>query len=148
MENFRDRNKFLHTNKYQRQIIKLAVLPTLAFCIVITVFCGRFRLEAVDMMLYGTRSLSLHVIDQWLIFIVIGLWMFFLFMLHQAFQISTELVGAFGRINYELDKIIYGESRQHIKVRSDKDELAKEILLRVNILIDNLPLPPRPLNVR
>jgi len=147
MERFKERKVLFYTNKYQRQIIKLAVLPTMAFCVLITVFCMRFRIEAVDMILYGTRSVSLHLIDKWMIGIVIGLWLFFSFVFYQSFKVSHELVGPFGRINRELDDTIRGVIRRPIKVRDD-DELAKELLQRVNILIDNLPMPQKPLTIR
>ncbi|HLF18370.1 MAG TPA: hypothetical protein VI749_05685 [Candidatus Omnitrophota bacterium] len=147
MGDFKNRKLFFHTNKYQRQIIRLALLPSLAFCIMISVFCLRFRFEVVDMMLYGTRSLSLHIIDKWLVIIMIGLWVFFVFILCQTFKISLDLVGPFERINKDLDLTIKGEIRQHLKAR-DADTLAKELLQRVNVLIDNLPMPKAPLRIR
>jgi len=147
MENFKRRRLFFHTNNYQRQIIKLAILPCLAFCTLITVFCMRFRIEMVDMILYGTRSLTMHLIDKWLIVIVAGLWSFFIFIFYQSFKISLDLVGAVRRINRDLDTTIRGETRLHIKAR-DCDELANELLQRVNILIDNLPMPAKPLTIR
>ena len=147
MADFKNRKLFLHANKYQWRIIKLALLPSMAFCVMISVFCLRFRFEVVDMVLYGTRSLSLNLIDKWLIIIMIGLWAFFIFILYQTFKISLDLVGPFERVNRELDLTIKGEIRQHIKVR-DNDTLAKELLQRVNILIDNLPLPKAPLRIR
>jgi len=147
MADYKNRNLFKNTNKYQREIIKLAVFPALAFCIIISVFVLRFRFELIDMILYGTRSLSLHFIDQWIIVIMIGLWSFFIFILYQTFAISLNLVGSFERILHELDETIKGEIRRHIKVR-DHDGLANELLKRVNVLIDNLPLPKAPLKIR
>lgn len=77
----------------------------------------------------------------------IGLWSFFIFILYQTFAISLNLVGSFERILHELDETIKGEIRRHIKVR-DHDGLANELLKRVNVLIDNLPLPKAPLKIR
>jgi len=144
---FKGRKLFSHTNRYQRKIINIAVIPSVAFCTMISIFCFRFRLEIVDMMIYGTRSISMHVIDKWLIIIVAGLWAFFIFILYQTFKISLDLVGPFERINRELDETIKGEVRHHIKAR-DNDQLANEILQRINILIDNLPQPKAPLKIR
>jgi hypothetical protein len=147
MTKYKNRKLFLHTNKYQRQIINTALLPSLMFCVLISVFCLRFRFEIIDLLVYGTRPLSLAFIDKWLIVIVLGLWLFFIFILYQTFTISLSLVGPFERINKELDETIKGETRHHIKARDD-DTLANELLERVNILIDNLPLPKQPLKIR
>jgi len=84
MANYKNRNLLLNTNKYQRQIIKVALIPSLAFCILISVFLLRFRFELIDAFLYGTRSISLQFIDQWLIMIILGVWAFFVFILYQT----------------------------------------------------------------
>jgi hypothetical protein len=89
---------------------------------------------------------TVYFINKWLMPVLIGVWLAFVFVLHRAFMISLELVGPFTRINRELDLVIRGESRHHIKVR-DRDAMARELLERINILIDNLPPPNAPLKI-
>ena len=53
-----------------------------------------------------------------------------------AYVISLHMVGAFGRIIYELDEIIAGRSQKIITTRS-KDELAKDLSKRINVLLEH-----------
>src|SRR5262245_51444984 len=91
--------KSFMTNKYQKQIIRLAVMPALAFTLLITAACVRFRYEAVELMLYGTRSLTLQRIEEWFVVIMVGLWAAFLYVAARSIRTSGELVGSFDRIN-------------------------------------------------
>jgi len=141
MYDYKQRKSYFHVNKYQREIIKLALLPVFAFCILLTAFCVRFRYETEDMMRYGTRFLTLSIIDQWLTVILAAIWLFFIFVIFRSIRISNHLVGSFERINHDLEKTIRGEMRQALKTRED-DELARNLLQRINVLIDNLPEGP------
>ncbi len=53
---------------------------------------------------------------------------------------SNDVVGPLDRIIRELDEVIDGGARQPITVRQ-RDELAHELLKRVNVLVKNLPGP-------
>ena len=64
--------------------------------------------------------------------------MTFLAVIVWAYDVSSRLVGAFERILRELDEIIAGKGKHHIKARKD-DLLANTLLERVNKLIDKLP---------
>ena len=55
-----------------------------------------------------------------------------------AYAVSNDVVGPFDRIIRELDEVIDGGARQPITVRQ-RDELAHELLKRVNVLVKNLP---------
>ena len=138
---YKKRKSLFRTTKYQREIIRLAVLPVFAFCVLITAFCARFRFEVNEMMLYGTYWLTRAIIDEWFCFILVALWGFFFFVLMRTTRTSSDLVGSFDRINRDLDKTIRGELRAPMKAR-EYDELAKDLLERINILIDNLPEGP------
>jgi len=138
---FKKRKSFFRTTKYQRTIIRLAVLPVFAFCVLITAFCTRFRYELNETMVYGTVWLTRAMIEEWYCFILVALWAFFIFVLMRTTRTSSDLVGSFDRINRELDRTIRGEVREPMKAR-EYDELAKDLLERINILIDNLPEGP------
>jgi len=53
---------------------------------------------------------------------------------------SSDLVGAFERITRELDEVIEGKEKKIIRARIP-DELANELLKRINILIQRIPDP-------
>jgi len=146
-ESYKNRKLFRHTNIYQRQIIKLTLIPVAALCALISVFLLRFRFELIDMVLYGSNSPSLEFIDQWFVIIIIALWSIFFVVTYLSYRVSLKLVGAFERVIKELDGVITGDSRHPITAR-DEDFLANALLRRVNILIDNLPLPKAPLRIR
>jgi hypothetical protein len=70
-------------------------------------------------------------------FSVIIIWILFIitiFSVMEVFKASHSLVGSFGRIHRELDEIIEGKSKKLITARPG-DELAEDLLKRVNVLI-------------
>ena len=147
MGSFLDRKMFNNINQYQARIIRLVVVPVFFFFAFLTYFLIEIQHEQVQLVLFGTRMAAVHFIDKWLVPIIIVVWCMFFYVCFLAYRVSSELVGPFARINRELDLIIRGESRHHIKAR-DEDELAHELLERVNIMIDNLPPPKTPLKIR
>lgn len=70
--------------------------------------------------------------------ILLVLPLIFLLVIVWAYTITNKLVGAFDRILKELDEVIAGKQKRHLSVRKG-DELAEEVVRRINLLIDRLP---------
>ncbi len=132
------RTKNFYMNKYQRQIIVLAFYPTLVTCISILILAKLFYKQLVNIIVYNSTASSIHFINQWGSLTTFIVWCLFVLVLIWGYSISQKMVGAFIRVLRELDTIIEGGERKHIAVRQ-KDDLASELLQRINILIDNLP---------
>ena len=140
MGDMKMRKKFWHINRYQRPIIIAIIVPVLVFSIGFTIFILKFHIEINNLIVYGSRSDTLHIIHEWRNYIIIGTWVIFLLIFQMAYGISHKLVGGFSRFIRELDEIIDGQGHKTVHIR-DKDALAKDLMHRVNILIKNLPKP-------
>ena len=138
MYNIISRKKYLHTNTFQRRILWLAIVPSLIFCIFITISILELYREMDDFMKYFSKPAVFSMIEKWGLLIISALWLLFVFIIVWVFNVSGKLVGAFGRIIRELDEFIDGKEIKRIKARR-KDDLANELLKRINILIKNLP---------
>jgi type II secretory pathway component PulF len=129
------RNIFLTQNKYQEQIIQLtfypAVLTFFIFIITISVTHPFVKKVIFHNSFDGmNRLLSLY---SWMMVFAVGVALFLSIIF--SFIVSHYLVGAFQRIIKELDDVIAGRSQKTITCRPG-DHLAKELLKRVNVLID------------
>jgi len=78
------------------------------------------------------------LVKKWGFLTISALWMLFISIAVWVLGVSGNLVGAFQRIIRELDEFIDGKELKQIKARS-KDDLANDLLKRINILIKNLP---------
>ena len=131
------RKKYLNTNKYQRQIIRLAIVPSLAICVIISIMIKVYHMRLIDVLLFGSFVEGVNFVNNWSIFLLASLWSFFIFIVMWAFVVSLRLVGAFNRIIKEMDDVISGKNIKHIGARP-RDHLANELLKRINVLIDKM----------
>jgi len=132
------RRKFLYANQYQRQIVALAFYPSLIIGIIISLLLIQFFKDLVEIIIYGTSRPQIALIMEWAMFVLACLWVPILAVIFIAHSASKNLVGAFGRILRELDEVIEGKKRTPIKARA-KDDLANDLLKRINALIEKLP---------
>ena len=134
------RKKYIHTNKYQRRIIGLAIVPSLLVCFFISIVIKIFHKTLIDVLLFGSVTESVEFINRWAIWIMAGIWTFVVLVVIGAYIVSLNLVGAFERIVREMDEVIDGKDRKRIIARTN-DDLANDLLKRINIFIANLPHP-------
>ena len=132
----KSRNIFLTANKYQDKIILLSFFPSMFIFLAFSsiVFIGNpiltkaifhTSINSVTTIVY----LFTGAIVLLLCAIIISTVMF-------SFIISHHLVGPFGRIIKELDDIIDGKSKRLIITSRPGDDLAADLLKRVNILVE------------
>lgn len=130
------RNVFSTANTYQNKIILLCFLPSvvtfLAFSTI--VFIGN---PIITKAVYHQSIDSvLNLVYGFTGAIVFVLCLLVLLSVMSAFVISHHIVGPFGRIMKELDDIIDGKSQRKITSRPG-DDLARDLLQRVNVLVDS-----------
>jgi hypothetical protein len=130
------RNIFLTTNKYQDRIILLTFLPSTLMFLLFIGIVFIVNPDISDAVLHtsflGMEKFILRF--PWLIVFLMCL-ILWLSMIG-AYVTSLNMVGAFRRIIYELDEIIAGRSQKDINSRPD-DDLSKELLKRINVLIEH-----------
>ena len=140
MADYVKRKQFFRANKYQRPIIFLALIPTLLFCLVSTLFVLYFHRELVHMIKYNSEIHSVELMNQGRTIIVSTIWIFFMIVYVWAQLVSSKLVGAFERVIKDLDNVLMGNLKKPIRAR-DNDYLANELLARINKFIDKLNKP-------
>lgn len=128
----------LHTTKHQRPIIMVTMVPSLVFCVILSAFILFFHNEMIRVVTKSSAPPSVNTVHLWSIYMIGILWMFFFVFLSWSFSVSSNIVGAFERIIRELDKIIGGGTKRPIIARTH-DDLANELLKRINILISRTP---------
>ncbi len=124
-------------NRFQKPLINFILFPCTITFAVLFIYIG-FLYYDVSTRIYFSKFPNPLMIDQKIISIIVILWVLLFFVLWWAYRVSSKLMGSFERIIKELDECLAGKRKKHIYTR-DKDELAKELLKRINALIDRLP---------
>ena len=146
-----DKNKgrsvnFLAT-KYHRRVMAVAFFPTVLIFGVVLFFLSAFYQQLVDVIIYSSTTATVELIQDWGVMLLFLLGSTSLLILFWAYVLSRDLVGAFERILKELDAMIDGGERKHIRVRKG-DDPAVPVVARINTLIDNLPHDKKNLRVK
>lgn len=128
------RKQYFHTNEYQRQIIMLALIPSVVMCLVLSFLLIIFHHDLSGIILNGSTTTIVQAVSRWTIFIMLALWSILALAAGTAYVLSNNLVGAFERIFRELDEVIGGKAKHDIKARQG-DKLANELLKRINVII-------------
>ena len=129
------RQLFSRVNRFQKPIITIVVATS--FTMVILAVC-------VDYLFFDTTNIIIDLnkdissLKMAALFILQMLPLLFYLFIVWAYKVSNRLVGPFERILRELDSIIEGKEKRHLHVRKG-DELAEELLKRINVLIDKTP---------
>ncbi len=123
--------------KYHRRIMAVAFFPVVIIFAVLLIFMNFFYPQMADMILFTDTARTLQFINEQgsVLFLLLG--SLAVLILLWAYAVSRDMVGAFGRILRELDAIIDGGERKHIRVRKS-DDPATPLTDRINILIDNI----------
>ena len=129
----KSRDIFSIANKYQATIILLTFLPSILMFLLFLCIVFIANPGIADALFHTSFVAMERLIFRfpWLI----GFLMCVVLSLSMigAYVISRDMVGAFGRITYELDEIIAGRSQKNISSRPG-DVLIKDLLKRINVL--------------
>jgi hypothetical protein len=135
MVNEKKRKWIIKVTKFQFPIIVVSIVPTLTFCVLLTILILYMFGLYVDLIEYQSSPESLAAIHRWCGFLILSVWSFFVFVFIWAQMVSHRLVGAFERLLRELDEAIATNNFKTLKVR-DEDYLAHELIKRINVLLD------------
>lgn len=130
------RNVFLTANKYQDKVILLSFFPSvfifLAFILIVVI--GNPIITKA--MYHNTYPDMVKLVMSFTGAIVFFLCLVILLSVVLSFVISHHLVGPFGRIIKELDDIIEGKSQKMLITSRPGDDLAADLLKRINVLVE------------
>lgn len=113
-----------------RAIFLFAALPVI---LILLLFYGLFS----DLIYtYIETDLSGRFLDRFIMLSALILFYYIIFA-RMVFRFVNRIFGPYNRILRELDQIISGESRRPLRLR--ENDYAKELVDRINKLIENLP---------
>jgi len=130
------RSLLINANKYQKKVISLAFIPLILVCVLISFWTLLSHNILLDAILNRSQVEGVHHINQWVVYTFIIILALLIFFISLTLRIAGNLVGAFERIINELDLVIEKNQKKKITARTN-DDLANELLKRINILIDN-----------
>ena len=130
------KRSIFNINRFQKPIINLILYPAIATSAILFCYILYFQFEVIQVLSSPTKNIE--AITGKIFFIFAFLVLSFGGIILWAYKVSNALVGAFERIMRELDDILAGKGKRHLRSRKE-DVLANELLKRVNFLIDKLP---------
>ena len=130
------RHRFVGLNRWQRHSVTLAVVPALVLFLFMFLLTEIFQPELSDVIIASSDEATIVVLTRW------GVWMFValaacrLAVVTWAYLASRSVLGPLDRLLRELDEILDGRrERKPLSVRA-KDDLAHELVKRLNKLIE------------
>ncbi len=130
------RQRFLRINRWQRQSIKLSVAPPLVLFLFMFLLIAICQTEVRDVIITSTDEAAIVALTRWGVWLYLALAACFLAVVASTYVASRNVLGPFDRLLREMDEMLDGRrERKPLTVRP-KDDLAKELLKRVNKLIE------------
>ena len=130
------RQRFLGINRWQRQSIKLSVAPPLALFLFMFLLIEIFQTEVRDVIITSSDEAAIVALTRWGVWLYLALAACFLAVVASTYVASRHVLGPFDRLLREMDEMLDGRrERKPLTVRP-KDDLANELLKRVNRLIE------------
>ena len=130
------RQRFLSINRWQRQSIKLSVAPVLVLFVFMFLLIEVFQTSLRDVIITSTDEAAIVALTRWGVWLYLALAAWFLAVVASTYVASRNVLGPFDRLLREMDEMLDGRrERKPLTVRP-KDDLAKELLKRVNKLIE------------
>ncbi len=129
------KRSIFRANKFQKPILNLIVtLAMLMLAMMVT--CIAFLYYDVATAIYYPEK-SIGAIKGVVILSLMVLPLILFVGIFWAYRISNRLIGPFERVIRELDDVIAQNKKRHVSARPG-DELAGELLKRINTLIDRM----------
>ena len=130
------RQRFLGINRWQRQSIKLSVAPALVLFMFMFLLIEIFQTELRDVIITSSDEATIVALTRWGVWLFVALAACFLAVVTSTYVASRNVLGPFDRLLRALDEMLDGRrERKPLRVRP-KDDLANELVKRVNKLIE------------
>ena len=129
------RNMF-RVNRFQRPIVNLVLFPCV-FVSVVLVICMALSGHDAAGRFHSWNDFFMEVVNRRIFNLLACFWALLLFILMITYRVSNILLGPFERMLKELDDVIQNKKKKTIIAR-EEDELANELLKRINVLIDRM----------
>ena len=128
--------RFLGINRWQRQSIRLSVAPALVLFMFMFFLIEVFQTELRDVIIVSSDEATIVALTRWGVWLFLALAACFLAVVTSTYVASRNVLGPFDRLLRELDEMLDGRRERKPLVVRPKDDLANELLKRVNRLIE------------
>src|SRR3989344_749686 len=129
------KRSIFRANKFQRPILNLIVTLAMLMLAMMVICIAFLYFDVATAIYYPERSVG--TVNGTIIVSLMVLPLILFLGIFWAYSISNRLIGPFERVIRELDEVISQNKKRHISARPG-DELAGELLKRINTLIDRM----------
>ncbi len=130
------RRRFPGLNRWQRHSVTLAVAPALVLFLFMFLLIEIFQTQLRDVIITSTDEAAILALTRWGVLLFFALAACFLAVVASTYVASRNVLGPFDRLLREMDEMLDGRrERKPLTVRP-KDDLAKELLKRVNKFVE------------
>ena len=129
------KRSIFRANKFQRPILNLIVTLAMLMLAMMVICIAFLYFDVATAIYYPERSVG--TVKGTIIVSLMVLPLILFLGIFWAYSISNRLIGPFERVIRELDEVISQNKKRHISARPG-DELAGELLKRINTLIDRM----------
>ena len=132
--------RLIHLNRYQIRVLVLVLAPVVILFPALALISTLFFDQLVAAVQTGDTISLVDFLEEWKLRFLFALGGLMAIVVTLTFAVSKNLLGAFGRIFRELDEKIAGNRPGPITARKG-DDLANELLRRINVLTGEAPPP-------
>ncbi len=127
--------RFIRLNRYQVRVLVLVLAPVVILFPALAAISALFFDQLIEAVQTGHTASLVDFLGEWKLRFVFAIGALMVVVVALTFTVSKNLLGAFGRIFRELDEKIAGQHQGPITARKG-DDLANELLRRVNVLVE------------
>lgn len=129
-----NKKRLIHMNRYQWRVLVMVLIPPVAIVLCLTLLVKVFFDQLMGAVQAGSTDALLGFLGSWQWVFFFALWGLLALIVITSYVVTQNLLGAFTRLFREMDEMIAGErSKGPFKARK-RDDLANELLTRVNRL--------------
>jgi hypothetical protein len=137
----KQRKRLFYINKYQLRVLLLVLMPPIIIVSALAFLSSAFFNQLMTAIEVGSTTSLIGFLEEWKIRFLVVLWGLLTLVIVLTYTVSKNLLGAFGRLFREMDEMIDGQRETEALSARKHDELANELLSRVNKLTQSNSKP-------
>lgn len=129
-----NRPRLFQVNRYQVRVLLLVLVPPLIVVAALAVVASLFFDQLLAVVQSGSEATLVDFLSEWKLYFLLLLWGLLALIVLLSYVMSKNLLGAFTRLFREMDEMLAGQREPGPLQAREKDDLANELLDRVNRL--------------
>jgi hypothetical protein len=129
-----NRSRLFHLNRYQLRVLLLVLAPPVVIVSTFALLSNLFFDQLLAAVQSGSEATLVDFLSDWRFYFFFLLWGMLALIVLVTYVVSKNLLGAFTRLFREMDEMLAGERAVGPLVARKHDDLANELLDRMNRL--------------